>query len=140
MSRQRKTAEEIEEAKLLGRALAIVRVACCLTQPEVAERAGLTAAQVCKLEHGSSSPRHSVVKRLLTAMGVTFAALLRAQELIRDPSGEVNDGIEDAPDFRSSEEGHQTAVRLAQEAGRAVAHCCLAFMELQAGGWPQAPR
>jgi hypothetical protein len=27
------------------------------------------------------------------------------------------------------------ALRLAQEAGKAVAHCCLAFMELQAGGW-----
>jgi hypothetical protein len=30
----------------------------------------------------------------------------------------------------------QAALRLAQEAGKAVAHCCLAFMEIQAGGWP----
>jgi hypothetical protein len=29
----------------------------------------------------------------------------------------------------------KAALRLAQEAGKAVAHCCLAFMELQAGGW-----
>ncbi len=29
----------------------------------------------------------------------------------------------------------QAAPRLAQEAGKAVAHCCLAFMEIQAGGW-----
>jgi transcriptional regulator with XRE-family HTH domain len=138
MSRQRKTEEEIQEAKQLGRALAILRTAAGMTQIEVAEKAAVTKQVVCKIEHGSISPRHSVVKRLLSSMDVTVSALHRAQELIQDPSGEVNEGIEDAPDFRSSEEGHLTAVRLAQEAGKAVAHCCLAFMELQAGGWQRS--
>ena len=141
MSRRRRTEDEIQEAKLLGRALAILRTAAGMTQIEVAEKAAVTKQVVCKIEHGNISPRHSVLMRILGGMDVTFAALARARELIQDPSGEENTPLEDdAPDFRSSEEGHQTAVRLAQEAGKAVAHCCLAFMELQAGGWPQAPR
>jgi transcriptional regulator with XRE-family HTH domain len=137
--KRKKTEEEIEEAKLLGRALAILRTAAGMTQAQVAEKAELTKQQVCKIERGNISPRHLLLKRVLSGMGVTVAALHRAQELIQDPMGEVNKPI-DAPDFIASEEAHQTALRLAQEAGRAVAHCCLAFMELQAGGWPQAPR
>lgn len=33
---------------------------------------------------------------------------------------------------------HQVAVKVAQEADNAVAHSCLAFMELHAGGWGQS--
>jgi transcriptional regulator with XRE-family HTH domain len=138
MSRQRKTAEDIQEAKLLGRALAALRVSRGMTQGQVAERAGIGASCLSKAERGRSYPRQSVLKRMLAGMGVSFAALHRAQELVQDPMGEKDTPM-DAPDF-SPEEAHQAAVRLAQEAGKAVAHCCLAFMELQAGGWPQAPR
>lgn len=135
MSRQRKTAEEIQEAKILGRALAILRTAAGMTQMQLAEKAALTKQQICKIERGYIDLRQSSLKRILDGMDVTFAAFHRAQELVEDPMGEANTPIDDGPDFMASEEGHQTAVRLAQEAGKAVAHCCLAFMELQAGGW-----
>ena len=39
------------------------------------------------------------------------------------------------PPDRSLRVSRENALRLAQEAGKAVAHVALAFMELQAGGW-----
>ena len=133
MSRAKKSAEEIEEAKLLGQALAALRVSRGMTQRQVAELAGLTPQRICKVERGHFYPRHGNLKRMLAGMGVTFAALHRAQELVVDPMGEDAEPI-DAPDF-TPEEAHQAAVRLAQEAGKAVAHCCLSFMEMGSRGW-----
>ena len=133
MSRTKKSPEEIEEAKLLGKALAALRVSRGLTQRQVAELAGLNPQRICKAERGQFYPRHSNLKRILAGMGVTFAALHRAQQLVADPMGEDAEPM-DAPDF-TSEEAHQAAVRLAQEAGKAVAHCCLSFMELGSQGW-----
>jgi transcriptional regulator with XRE-family HTH domain len=133
MSRVRKSEDEIQEAKILGLALAALRVARGMTQTQVAERAGFTPQRICKAERGSVYPRHDHLKRILAGMGVTFAALHRAQELVLDPMGESAEPI-DAPDF-TPEEAHQAALRLAQEAGRAVAHCCLSFMEMGAQGW-----
>jgi transcriptional regulator with XRE-family HTH domain len=104
-----------------------------MTQRQVAELAGLTPQRICKAERGYCYPRHSHLKRMLAGMGVTYAALHRAQELVVDPTGEVAEPI-DAPDFTPAE-AHQAAVRLAQEAGKAVAHCCLSFMEMGARGW-----
>jgi transcriptional regulator with XRE-family HTH domain len=133
MSRVKKSPEEIEEAKLLGKALAALRVSRGLTQRQVAELAGLNPQRICKAERGTAYPRHSQLLRILAGMGVTFAALHRAQELVQDPMGEDAEPM-DAPDF-TPEEAHQAAVRLAQEAGKAVAHCCLSFMEMGARGW-----
>jgi len=133
MSRAKRSADEIEEARILGTALAALRVSRGMTQRQVAELAGLTPQQVCKIERGNSYPRQSILKSVLAGMGVTFAALHRAQELVQDPMGEVAEPI-DAPDF-TPEEAHQAALRLAQEAGKAVAHCCLSFMEMGARGW-----
>jgi transcriptional regulator with XRE-family HTH domain len=137
MSRAKKSAEEIEEAKLLGQALATLRIARGMSQGQVAERAGLTPQRVCKMERGYSYPRQYSLRRFLEAMGVSFAALHRAQELVQDPMGEVAEPI-DAPDF-TPEEAHQAAVKLAQEAGRAVAHVALTFMEMGAKGWKGRP-
>jgi transcriptional regulator with XRE-family HTH domain len=133
MSAHPKTEDEVEEAKLLGRALAALRMARGMTQGQVAAKAGITPACLSKAELGRRYPRQAVLKRILDGLGVTFAALHRAQELVEDPMGEHEAAI-DAPDF-SPEEAHQAAVRLAQEAGKAVAHCCLAFMEVGAKGW-----
>jgi transcriptional regulator with XRE-family HTH domain len=133
MSRAKKSAEEIEEAKLMGKALAALRVSRGMTQRQVAELSGLNPQRICKAERGQFYPRHSSIKRILAGMGVTFAALHRAQELVADPMGEDAEPM-DAPDF-TPEEAHQAAVRLAQEAGKAVAHCCLSFMEMGARGW-----
>jgi len=130
VSRVTRSDEEIEEARILGKALAALRASQGLTQAQVAERAGLAKQRICKAERGHIYPRQGILKRILTGMGVTFAALHRAQGLVQDPRSEEDD----APDY-DSEAAHRAAVRLAQEAGKAVAHCCLAFMELQAGGW-----
>jgi transcriptional regulator with XRE-family HTH domain len=133
MSRAIKSDDEIEEAKILGHALAALRVSRGMTQRQVAELAGFTPQRICKAERGHFYPRHSHLKRILGGMGVTFAALHRAQELVLDPMGEDAEPLE-APDF-TPEEAHQAALRLAQEAGKAVAHCCLSFMEMGARGW-----
>ncbi len=131
--RQRKSEEEIQEAQLLGQALATLRMSRGLTQGQVAERAGLTTQRICKTERGYHYPKQYALKRILEAMGVSFAALHRAQELVQDPMGEVAEPM-DAPDFTPAE-AHRAAVELAQEAGRAVAHAALAFMEMGAKGW-----
>jgi transcriptional regulator with XRE-family HTH domain len=128
-----KTEDEAQEAKLLGQALATLRMSRGLTQRHVAEKAGLTTARLCKIERGYNYPRQSILKRVLDGMGVTFAALHRAQELVQDPMGEDAEPL-DAPEF-TPEEAHKAALKLAQEAGRAVAHAALAFMEMGASGW-----
>ena len=69
-----------------------------------------------------------------------MADLLRAQETVTrlpDSSASDEDGTL-PPDTRAPQAGmpRQAALRLAQEAGKAVAHCCLAFMEVAVGGWP----
>jgi transcriptional regulator with XRE-family HTH domain len=98
MSRQRRSDEEIQEAKLMGQALATLRMSRGLTQGQVAQGAGLTTQRICKTERGYSYPRQYDLKRILGAMGLSFAALHRAQELVQDPMGEVAEPI-DAPDF-----------------------------------------
>ncbi len=133
MSRYPRPEDEIQEAKTMGQALATLRRSRGLTQRELAQKAGLACPQISRIERGFRYPRQAHLKRLLQAMGVSFAALHRAQELVEDPMGEQDTAM-DAPDF-TPEETHQAAVKLAQEAGKAVAHCCLAFMELTSGGW-----
>jgi hypothetical protein len=75
------------------------------------------------------SPR--ALSRILEALDLPPEAINLAQEFARRP---VSDGTL-PPDDRA--EQRKAALRLAQECGRAVAHCCLAFMELQAGGWQE---
>ena len=92
---------------LLGKALAALRVSRGLTQHQVAELAGLTPQRICRTERGCHYPRHVTLKRILSGMGVTFAALHRAQELVENPMGEGAEPM-DAPDF-TPEEAHQAA-------------------------------
>ncbi len=127
------TAEEAQEARILGQALAALRVSRAMTQRQVAEAAKITPHRLCKAEKGHFYPRRAVLNRILAAMGVSHAALHRAQELVQDPMGEGAEPI-DVPDF-TPEEARQAAVKLSQEAGKAVAHCCLAFLEMGANGW-----
>jgi hypothetical protein len=86
-------------------------------------------------------PRVDTLHRIVAGLDLTMADLYRAQEAVTClPGGEA--GEEDGtlpPDTRAPLVARKDALRLAQEAGKAVAHCCLAFMELQAGGWPQTP-
>ena len=98
MSRPTKSAEEIEEAKLLGKALAALRVSHGMTQRQVTDLAGLNPQQICKDERGTAYPRHGQLLHILSGLCVTFAALHRAQELVQDPMGEDAE-LMDAPDF-----------------------------------------
>ena len=61
-------------------------------------------------QRGTAYPRDSQLLRILAGMGVTFAALHRAQELVLDPMGEDAELI-DAPDF-TPEEAHQSRLRV----------------------------
>ncbi|HVT19668.1 MAG TPA: hypothetical protein VHQ90_26225 [Thermoanaerobaculia bacterium] len=78
-----------------------------------------------------SRPREGALNRILEALDLPLEAIDRAQEFARHP---VSDGTL-PPDDRA--EQRKAALRLAHECGRAVAHCCLAFIELQAGGWEE---
>ena len=86
-------------------------------------------------------PRLDTLRRIVAALDLTMADLLCAQQTVmRLPDGSASD--EDGtlpPDTRGplpqAGMSRQAALHLAQEAGKAVAHCCLAFMEIQAGGW-----
>jgi hypothetical protein len=69
-------------------------------------------------------------------MGATMLDLYRAQQSAGDRGGRIEGGTL-SPDTRMPPPAtpHKAAVRLAQECGKAVAHCCLALLELQAYGW-----
>jgi transcriptional regulator with XRE-family HTH domain len=111
------------ETERVGKALTFLRLSRGLKQTVIADRAGMTRARLSQYMRGKAMPRYESLCRLLKAMGVTMADLEHAKN------------ITDTREPMDSAEAHATAVRLAQECGRAVAHCCLAFMELQVGGW-----
>jgi transcriptional regulator with XRE-family HTH domain len=115
-----------QEAASLGRALVALRKSAGLTLKELSAGCGVTASNLSHYEKGQQMPRYDTLRRILGAMQVPFAALHQAERL-------VNGG----PPVTLPEDqaARRQAVRLAQEAGKAVAHCCLVFMELQAGGW-----
>ena len=84
-------------------------------------------------------PRLDTIRRIVASLDLTMTDLYRAQHFALHPPGEG--GEEDGtlpPDTRAPQVCRKDALRLAQEAGKAVAHCCLAFMEIQAGGWEDA--
>ena len=130
MSRAKRTAEEIEEARSIGRALYLLRQSRGLTPVELSTAAGVTAATIHRYERGCcNSPRHKTIKSLMDALGLPVPLLYQTQQLV----DEVVMGT--SPADGRPQICRQDALRLAQEVGKAVAHCCLAFMELQAGGW-----
>ncbi len=69
MSRVKKSADEIEEAKILSKVLAALRVSRGMTQRQVAKLASLNPQRICKAERGQSYPRGSNLKRILAGMG-----------------------------------------------------------------------
>lgn len=78
-------------------------------------------------------PRLDTLRRIVAGLGLTMADLYRAQQTVTHlPDGKAEDGTL-PPDTRSSQAGmdRQAALRLAKEPGKAIAHCCLAFMEIQ---------
>jgi transcriptional regulator with XRE-family HTH domain len=130
-----------EEGHTIGLALLFLRRDAGLTLRQLSAATGSTPANLSRYEKGRQMPRLDTLRRVIAALGLTMADLLRAQETVMHlPDGRTSD--EDGtlpPDTRAplpqAGMSRQAALRLAQEAGKAVAHCCLAFMEIQAGGW-----
>ena len=61
--------------KHLGSNLRALRNAAGLTQPQLAERAGIEQGYLSKLENGRAAPSQEVIERLATALAVTPAQL-----------------------------------------------------------------
>jgi transcriptional regulator with XRE-family HTH domain len=131
-----------EDARLIGLALRRLRWNACLTLAQLSEASGSTPSNLSRYEQGHQMPRVDTLHRIVAGLDLTMADLYRAQEAVTClPGGEA--GEEDGtlpPDTRAPLVSRKDALRLAQEAGKAVAHCCLAFMELQAGGWEESAR
>jgi transcriptional regulator with XRE-family HTH domain len=68
--------QEAREALLLGQQVYNRRVELCLSQAELAERAGMTQPQVSRLETGGVTPTLALLRRLAKALdselNVTF--------------------------------------------------------------------
>jgi transcriptional regulator with XRE-family HTH domain len=127
-----------EDARIIGLALRRLRWDAGLTLAQLSEASGSTPSNLSRYEQGHQMPRVDTLHRIVAGLDLTMADLYRAQQSTAHlPGGEVSE--EDGtlpPDTRAPLVSRKDALRLAQEAGKAVAHCCLAFMELQAGGWP----
>lgn len=128
-----------EEAHTVGLALLFLRRDAGMTLRQLSAATGSTPASLSRYEKGRQMPRLDTLRRIVAGMDLTMADLYRAQQTVThlpEESASDEDGTL-PPDTRApqAEMSRQAALRLAQEAGKAVAHCCLAFMELQAGGW-----
>jgi transcriptional regulator with XRE-family HTH domain len=128
-----------EEGHTAGLALLFLRRDAGLTLRQLSAATGSTPSSLSRYEKGRQMPRLDTLRRIVAGLGLTMADLHRAQQTVtRLPEECASD--EDGtlpPDTREPQAGmsRQAALRLAQECGKAVAHCCLAFMEIQAGGW-----
>ncbi len=132
--RSRPRKRNSDDAEIVGRALLAARRASGMTLRQLAAESGVSLTSLDRYEHGELQPRASNLWRIVEAMGLTMADLYRAQRQAEEQGG---DGTL-PPDTRTlaaetPTSSHKAAVRLAQECGKAVAHCCLAFLELQAG-------
>jgi transcriptional regulator with XRE-family HTH domain len=141
--RGRRTSATEDEAKSLGLALMVLRRSRGLTIMQLSEASDSTRAMLSRYETGHCLPRQDTLRRVTEAMGLPLAALYRTQQLIdiatRRTGPSPADGAlpPEDPAIYVVRVPRKTALKLAQEAGKAVAHCCLAFMEFQAGGWEE---
>ena len=128
-----------EDTGLIGLALRRLRRDAGMTLRQLSAATGSTPSSLSRYERDHQMPRLDSLRRIVASLDLTMADLYRAQQsTAHPPDGEASE--EDGtlpPDTRAPQITRQAALRLAQEAGKAVAHCCLAFMELQAGGWEE---
>jgi transcriptional regulator with XRE-family HTH domain len=134
------TRKNSEDARLIGLALRRLRKAAGFTLHQLSDASGSTPSTLSRYERGHQMPRLDTLRRIVAALDLTMADLYSAQQsvthLVGGEPGEKDGTL--PPDTRAPLVTRQAALHLAQEAGKAVAHCCLAFMELQAGGWEDA--
>jgi transcriptional regulator with XRE-family HTH domain len=149
VSRRRRRRPDPRETQCIGLALLMLRRARGMSTQAVQDATGCTKSMLSIIETGKRQPSLETLRRVTECMGYSMADLWHAHELAKElaeaekrlpGASSSGDGTLPPDDRWPPEEARKAAVKLAQEVGRAVAHCCLAFMELQAGGWPQAPR
>lgn len=124
-----------EEAKSIGLALMVLRRHRGVTLKALAEACGSTRSNLSLYEAGRTMPRHDTLARIIKALDVPMAAFWRAQVLIDEATG-VREP-EPPPALVGAPPDRPTALRLAQEIGKAVAHVTLSMLELGAGGWEE---
>jgi transcriptional regulator with XRE-family HTH domain len=134
-----RTGADIEESRSLGLAL-MVRRSRRLTLRQLSAMSGATPSNLSCYESGKQMPQLDSLTRIMRAMDLPLGAVERAQRLVERATGRNTAPQDPADGTLPPENGgyaptRQDALRLAQEAGKAVAHVVLAFMELQAGGW-----
>ena len=135
-----------EEMRTVGLALLMLRRDAGMTLAQLSEASGATPANLSRYETGQQMPRLDTLRRVVAGLGLTMPDLYRTQQTVTHlPDGRARDKDGTLPpDTRAPQAqavmGRQAALHLAQECGKAVAHCCLAFMEIQAGGWPLPSR
>ncbi|HLW80218.1 MAG TPA: helix-turn-helix transcriptional regulator [Terriglobia bacterium] len=138
----KKPGRNADEAQTVGLAILRLRRGAGMTLRQLAAAAApCTVASLTRYEQGRSLPRVAILWRIVAAMGATMVDLYRAQQAASEAGGKVEDGTL-PPDTRTTlapppTTSHQATVQLAQECGKAVAHCCLAFMEMGARDWQQ---
>ena len=134
-----------DAARETGLALMLLRRSRGMTLHQVSKATGVARCRLSSYETGKTMPRSDgTMQAILHALGLPVAALSEARCLVYEArrltgevtGGEPADGDGSLPPDSRAQVSRKDALRLAQEAGKAVAHCCLAFMELQAGGWP----
>lgn len=74
---------------LLATSLRVLREARSLTQKELAEASGIERNTISKYENGWIQPSREKLRRMLTALGVDYAALEEAERFITRLGGEA---------------------------------------------------
>ena len=74
---------------LLATSLRVLREARSLTQKELAEACGIERNTISKYENGWIQPSREKLRRMLTALGVDYAALEEAERFITRLGGEA---------------------------------------------------
>jgi transcriptional regulator with XRE-family HTH domain len=83
MIRHRHQPPASREARILGRALALLRISRGVSQRKAAKLAGTSGSLLSKWEHGAA-PSFTSVQNLLRGLGLSWAALERAQHWSRE--------------------------------------------------------
>jgi transcriptional regulator with XRE-family HTH domain len=74
---------------LLATSLRVLREARSLTQKELAEASGIERNTISKYENGWIQPSRGKLRKMLTALGVDYAALEEAERFITRLGGET---------------------------------------------------
>ncbi|MCP3426661.1 helix-turn-helix domain-containing protein [Rothia sp. AR01] len=75
---------ELEARQELGRQLAGVRGSRRMTQPALAEAAGVQQAEISRIERGRANPTYATLHRLAAALGVTLTFAPAAPSISED--------------------------------------------------------